>query len=105
MESGTLIDYRLRVRGIPFKWQSRIEEWEPNRKFVDTQVHGPYRLWHHTHTFEEKDGGTLMKDVVQYAVPGGWLGQQLAGPFVARDLTKIFAYRKKVINERFGSKR
>ena len=104
MQSGTLINYRLSLRGIPLKWQSRIEEWEPNKRFVDTQVKGPYKLWYHTHTFEAKDGGTLMSDVVRYAVPGGLLGNVLAGPFVRRDLAKIFAYRKQKIDELFAKK-
>lgn len=101
MGSGTTIDYRLRVHGIPLSWQSRIEDWNPNTSFVDTQVKGPYALWHHTHTFEPKDGGTLMTDHVRYEVPAGRLGNFLAGSYVRKDLEKIFHYRTEVLEKIF----
>src|SRR3712207_4721726 len=63
MGVGTLIQYRLRVRGVPLDWLTRIDGWDPGVSFVDTQLAGPYRLWHHTHTFEPRSGGTLMRDV------------------------------------------
>ena len=81
METGTLIDYRLRLHGIPITWRTLISVWEPPFRFVDQQLRGPYRLWHHEHTFEELDGGTLVRDTVDYAVPGGPL---VAGPTVFR---------------------
>lgn len=52
MRSGTLIDYHLRVRGLPLRWRSRIEAWDANATFVDRQLRGAYRLWHHTHEFK-----------------------------------------------------
>jgi ligand-binding SRPBCC domain-containing protein len=90
MKVGACIDYRLRVHGIPMRWQSEITAWEPPVRFVDEQRRGPYRSWIHEHTFEEKDGGTLVKDHVRYAVPGGKLINRL---FVSRDVRRIFAYR------------
>lgn len=98
MRAGTLIDYRLRVRGIPLLWQSEITGWEPPCCFVDEQRRGPYRQWVHTHTFEEIDGGTLCRDQVHYAVPGGrfihWL-------LVRRDVERIFAYREEAVRRIF----
>lgn len=85
------------------KWQSRIEEWEANKFFVDTQVKGPYALWHHTHQFQSFNGGTLMTDTVRYLLPLGSAGQLVGGSFVSRDIEKIFDYRKKVIGEVFPS--
>jgi len=93
MRVGALIEYRLRLHGLRVDWLTRIEEWEPGVRFVDMQLAGPYRLWHHTHTFEERDGGTLMRDVVRYAVPAWPLGE-LALPLVRRDLAQIFDYRR-----------
>ncbi len=88
---GTLIDYRLSLHGIPLKWRSRISVWEPPLRFVDEQVRGPYRWWHHEHTFEEVPGGTLCRDVVRYAALGGrWIDLL----FVRRDLRGIFEYRR-----------
>jgi len=98
MRVGALIDYRLRLRGLPIRWQSEISEWSPPRRFVDEQRHGPYRLWHHTHTFAEVDGGTAVSDIVRYRVVGGALVNTL---FVKRDLQKIFAYRQQKLAELF----
>jgi ligand-binding SRPBCC domain-containing protein len=66
MKVGLRIDYRLKIHGIPVRWQSEISSWDPPYHFVDEQRRGPYNLWHHEHRFEEKDGGTLCRDVIQY---------------------------------------
>lgn len=95
---GTLIDYKLRLRGIPLRWQSRISVWEPPFRFVDEQVRGPYRLWHHEHVFEEVSGGTLCHDYVDYAVYGGRLINSL---LVRPDLMKIFSIRQQKLRELF----
>ena len=97
MGVGTLIEYRLRLHGLPVRWLTRIDAWEPGRRFVDSQLAGPYRLWHHTHTFEERDGGTLMRDVVVYALPLWPLGE-LARPLVDRDLAAIFDFRREAVS-------
>jgi len=90
MRQGALIDYRLRVHGLPMRWRTRIAIWDPPHRFVDDQVRGPYRLWHHEHVFEEAKGGTWMHDRVHYAVRGGILIDRL---FIRRDVKRIFAYR------------
>jgi uncharacterized protein len=101
---GTLIDYKLRVRGIPIRWQSRIEEWRPNERFVDTQVRGPYAYWHHTHLFKPLNGGTQIVDIVRYRAPGGALGRWFVLPFVKRDIETIFRFRRDTIAARFPRK-
>jgi ligand-binding SRPBCC domain-containing protein len=103
IEAGTLIDYRLRLNGIPFAWQTRIDSWDPPRRFVDLQSKGPYTLWHHTHDFIPLAGGTLMRDTVRYRLPAGWLGALAAGSKVAGDVERIFDYRSRKIDERFGA--
>jgi ligand-binding SRPBCC domain-containing protein len=99
MDVGTLIEYRLHWRGIPLRWTTRIEAWEPPYCFVDTQLKGPYRLWHHTHTFESQRGGTLIGDVVRYRLPLGWLGWALHRLGVRRDLEAVFDERARRIRE------
>src|SRR5579883_2758812 len=69
LHKGALIDYRLRVRGVPFRWKTRINKWSPPDVFVDEQIQGPYRLWIHEHTFQARDTGTLVRDHVRYATP------------------------------------
>ena len=99
MKVGTLIDYRVRLRGVPMRWQSEITEWEPPHRFVDEQRRGPYRLWIHEHTFTPQDGGTLAKDTVRYAVLGGAIVQRL---FVASELKRIFQYRNAALKDHFS---
>ena len=91
MRAGTLIDYRIRIRGVPIRWRTEIVEWNPPHRFVDVQLRGPYTLWHHTHTFEARDGGTLCRDEVRYCPRGGALVNWL---FVRRDVESIFAFRR-----------
>jgi hypothetical protein len=100
---GTLIDYRLRLNGIPMSWQTRIDTWDPPRRFVDLQASGPYALWHHTHDFVPLAGGTLMRDTVRYRLPAGWLGAVTGGVKVARDVERIFECRSRKVEERFGA--
>jgi ligand-binding SRPBCC domain-containing protein len=100
---GTLIDYRLRLRGLPVRWRTLIESWRPPRTFVDRQLRGPYRLWHHTHTFIPSGNGTLVRDRVRYRVPLGALGHLVAGRLVARDVEGIFAYRREATAAIFAS--
>lgn len=100
MKAGVLIDYRLRLHGMPLRWQSEITTWDPPTSFVDTQRRGPYRQWVHTHTFIERDGGTLCRDAVEYAVPGGRLVERL---FVRRSLDAIFRYRRDQLTRLLGT--
>ena len=99
MHAGSLIDYQLKLHGIPIRWRTEISEWEPPFRFVDRQLRGPYKLWHHTHTFEEKDGGTLIHDHVEYAVPGWILSPLLHRLFVRPDIEKIFRHRTEAIKK------
>ena len=101
IEEGTLINYKLKVDGIPIKWQTRIEQWDPPNQFVDTQLIGPYNRWHHTHSFESFGNGTLMKDKVHFRLPLGCIGRFFGLWKVKRDVRKIFAYRRKAIGEIF----
>jgi len=102
MRAGTLIDYRIRVHGIPIRWRTEIAEWQPPHRFVDVQLRGPYTLWHHTHTFEERDRGTVCIDHIRYRPRGGALINWL---FVRRDVERIFRYREQRMNELFGHAR
>jgi ligand-binding SRPBCC domain-containing protein len=101
MEKGAHIQYALRLRGIPLRWLTEIEQWDPPHGFVDTQIKGPYRLWHHTHTFSLVEGGTNIVDVVQYALPFGLLGRIVHRLQVAGDVARIFDYRQQQIKVLF----
>jgi ligand-binding SRPBCC domain-containing protein len=102
MRAGAIIDYRLRLSGLPFRWRTVIETWEPPVRFVDVQQKGPYSVWRHTHTFEATPEGTRMRDRVEYALPFGPLGALAHRLFVARQLEQVFTFRARVVKELFS---
>lgn len=102
MKVGALIEYDLKLHGLPVRWLTRIERWEPGRAFVDRQLRGPYAKWVHLHTFEPKDGGTLLKDEVAYVVPLDPLSRPVRAWFVEPTIARIFAHRREVIARLLG---
>ena len=98
IQEGTLIEYRLRLFGIPFAWLTRIPRWNPPHEFVDEQLRGPYKQWIHTHRFREQDGNTVIEDEVVYRLPLSPL-TEIAYPMVRWQLGRIFAYRQEAIRE------
>lgn len=98
MGTGTVIQYALRLHGVPLRWTSVIQVWEPPHRFVDVQLIGPFGLWHHEHRFEPAEGGgTTMTDVVHHGVGWGPLGAVARRLFVLRDVASIFDHRERVI--------
>jgi ligand-binding SRPBCC domain-containing protein len=104
IEEGTLIEYRLRLFGMPFSWLTKIVRWDPPQEFVDEQIRGPYRQWIHTHRFLEVNGSTQITDAVHYRLPLFPLGE-LTYPLVHLQLRRIFAYRQKTIGEIFQNQK
>src|SRR5262245_18402569 len=101
MQKGTLVDYKLRLHGVPIKWQTEIVEWNPPFRFVDQQRKGPYRKWIHTHLFQEENGGTRIVDLVEYSLWIPFLCSVVNRILVEPDLKKIFAYRRDKLSDRF----
>ena len=98
MRAGTLIEYRLRLHGVPLRWLTAIAEWDPPHRFVDVQLRGPYALWHHTHELTaRRGGGTVMRDTVRYAIGFGPLGAVAHRLVVRRDLEAIFDFRARAV--------
>jgi len=102
MRAGSLIRYKLRLRGLPIRWTTKITEWDPPHGFKDDQLSGPYALWHHEHRFVAERGGTTMFDKVSYALPLGILATPAHWLFVRRDIENIFDYREKRMKDLFG---
>lgn len=103
MRVGTLIEYRLSLYGMPMRWLTRIDRWEPGVAFVDRQVEGPYRKWVHLHTFKASDGGTQVNDRVDYELPLEPLSNPAHPLFVRPSLERIFAFRRAAIHRRLGN--
>jgi ligand-binding SRPBCC domain-containing protein len=96
MKEDTLIDYRLRLFGIPLSWRAGISSWEPPNGFMDEQVRGPYRIWEHTHRFREDGDGTIVEDEVRYGLPFWPLGE-VFHPLVRLQLQRIFRFRQAAV--------
>ncbi len=99
LASGSLLRYRLRLVGVPFRWLTQIRLWRPPRSFVDVQLRGPYLLWEHTHRLTPVEAGTEIADHVRYRPPGGGL----VDPAVRLALDRIFDYRALRTSELLGS--
>ena len=103
VQEGTLIKYSLRWRIFPIRWTTEIIEWEPPHRFVDVELKGPYKLWHHEHRFMAEGTNTRIIDEVQYELPFGFLGSIAHTLKVRKDVQTIFAYRTDVIRRLFGT--
>ncbi|MED5360678.1 MAG: SRPBCC family protein [Pseudomonadota bacterium] len=103
MRTGALIDYQLSLYKIPIKWRTEIGIYEPNVRFTDTQLRGPYKYWHHLHEFKDVPEGTEMVDIVDYEIPLGFLGTFARQIFVKQNLKTIFDYRRDTIADYFAS--
>lgn len=97
MREGAVIDYRIRLRGVPMPWRSQIVWWQPGVGFVDRQLIGPYRWWNHEHRFEPAEGGTLVVDHVEYLPRARFV----SGRLVQRELERIFTYRQQALLRAF----
>jgi ligand-binding SRPBCC domain-containing protein len=104
MKAGAQIDYQLRLFGVPFRWRTLIETFEPRRRFTDVQLRGPYRTWHHLHEFESVAGGTRMRDRVEYEIPLGPLGELARSVFVTRQVESIFDFRHEAVERIFPAR-
>lgn len=102
MKKGKLIDYKIKLNGIPFDWRTEITKWDPPFLFEDTQIKGPYKMWIHEHKFADKDGMTRMTDTVKYLSPGGIFEFIPHNLFVRKKVETIFDYREKVLTELFN---
>jgi ligand-binding SRPBCC domain-containing protein len=101
MKKGTLIDYKIKLQGINFKWKTEITDWQPNKQFTDNQIKGPYKQWTHTHLFEIEKNKVKMTDRVEYLSPG-WIFEPILDKlFIRKKINEIFEYRTKILNEVF----
>ena len=101
---GQLIDYRIKLHGLPLRWRTLITRWDPPHGFVDVAVHSPYAFWHHSHRFEARGRSTLMTDTVLYSLPLAPLGEWVAGALVRRQVEGIFDHRQAVLAQSFGAR-
>lgn len=101
IKEGTLIDYKIKISGLSFKWRTKIAEWEPHSRFVDIQLKGPYKMWVHEHTFTADGNKTIMKDKVNYISKGWFLEPLIQRFFVRKKVEDIFDYRQKKLSAIF----
>lgn len=101
MKKGSIIDYKIKLNGFPFKWKTEITKWEPPFCFEDTQIKGPYKMWVHEHKFQDLNGKTIMNDTVKYLSPGGFLEFIPHNLIVKKKVESIFNYRERIFSDLF----
>lgn len=102
--AGMIIRYTVSpLLGIPMNWVTLITHSVDNEMFIDTQISGPYRIWHHQHLFRQVDGGVEMTDILHYQLYGGIFGRWLNALFVGRKVKQIFEFRRKKLIQLFGA--
>ena len=102
LRAGALIDYTIGLHGIPMRWRTRINSWEPDVEFVDEQLRGPYAMWVHRHAFRDSDdGGTIIEDTVRYRLPLSPVSE-IVHPIIRRQLRRIFNYRTAAVRTLLG---
>jgi ligand-binding SRPBCC domain-containing protein len=103
MFEGQIVTYRIRVAPLIWsRWVTEIKAVVPELQFIDEQRGGPYRFWHHLHRFEAIEGGTLISDEVNYALPFGPLGNVVHSLYVRSKVRRIFDFRREELARRFG---
>ncbi len=103
MHEGLLITYVIRpIFNIPFKWQTKISHLKKGVFFIDKQLKGPYRIWHHEHYFKEVEGGVMMTDIVYYDIGKSFLGKIIGKLFVHKKVKEIFNYRYRMLQSYFS---
>ena len=104
MQEGTLIDYTIKIMGLPIRWTTLITKYGPPKIFIDQQIKGPYSMWHHKHTFKEiNKSETIINDTVTYSLPFGFIGKIAHSIYVKNELNYIFSYREKKISQLLNS--
>jgi ligand-binding SRPBCC domain-containing protein len=99
IRQDALVEYRIRLYGIPMKWQTRIALWDPPHAFIDEQLKGPYALWRHQHLFyEDGKGNTMIDDQVTYALPLSPFGD-IIHPIIRMQIERIFNYRQEITRQ------
>lgn len=101
MAEGTVVDYRIRLLVVPWRWRARISKWNPPREFHDEQLRGPYRTWVHRHEFAAIDvRRTLVSDHVTFSLPLPPLGE-IGLPLVRLMVRRVFDYRRQALEQIF----
>ena len=104
MFAGQIIKYIVRpLLGIPLRWVTEITHVKKESYFVDEQIYGPYKLWHHKHFLKSIKNGVEMIDIVDYKIPFGFLGRLIHPLLVRPKLNEIFEYRRTALINLFGN--
>jgi len=99
---GMIISYIVKpLLGIKTNWVTEITHIRDKAYFVDEQRVGPYTLWHHQHIIEQQGDKVLMKDIVSYKPPMGFLGSIANELIIKNKLNEIFDYRTQILEKIF----
>lgn len=102
---GSRVVLETRIGPVPVRWVAEHTEYEPGRLFADRQVSGPFARWYHRHLFlDDGQGGTILRDEVEFTPPLGVFGRLAGAGFIQQKLQKMFDYRHEVVRRSIGSR-
>lgn len=93
LAEGSRVKLRMKKGPFWFRWLAEHRDVVAGQRFTDIQLSGPFSRWVHRHEFERTEGGAVLTDRIEYAVPGGPFGRMIAGRSIERDLDSTFAFR------------
>jgi len=96
IRDGDRVILQTRVGPVAVRWVIEHRDYQAGRQFRDVQITGPFSRWEHTHLVEADGAGAWLEDRIEYALPLGALGRELAGTAIRRRLSRMFAYRHRV---------
>ena len=102
MKEGAIIDYTVKILGVPMRWRTIISSYKKNEYFVDEQLKGPYSYWHHKHYFKVVDGGVMIIDEITYALPLEAFRLIVHPLIIKPQLNEIFDFRFQTIQDKFN---
>ena len=101
---GMIISYKIKpFKMINLNWVTEISQVKEGAYFIDNQISGPYKMWHHEHHFKSNsDGTTEIIDKVKYKIPFYIVGKLMHKVFIKKKLLSIFNFRQEQINKLFN---
>ena len=105
--AGAVLDFSIRLCGLPVRWRVFVREFDPPYRFIDAQLWGPFARWEHRHLFFEGPPGdatgTWVEDRVTYRLPLGSLGRLAHALGAGRSIARVFDYRARRLQELLGA--
>jgi ligand-binding SRPBCC domain-containing protein len=93
------VTWKGRHFGFTLRHTSRITAFHPPRYFQDCMVRGAFKTFCHDHYFASPDNETVMRDIMQFEAPFGWLGRIAERALVEDHMRSLLLRRNQFIKQ------